>query len=152
MSRWLVAGVVAVVTTLGCIEPVYAKGKTVKLTISGPGLSQPLELTKPEFISADVFVGNFVAWQRGEIAPGSSGLPRYAVQFHVRPPRSEAVSIKYVVYFAWDPATERGLVYLPGPGERWYNLNISTIDRGASDGKWYLASDEWSRAIRGALP
>ncbi len=131
--------------------PVFAKGPTIKLTINGPSLGSPVVVTNKEAIFATVWGGEFVNWGAGSVAAPSSELARYTVQFHVLPPRSE-VKMLYVVTYVWDAAAQRALVHLPGRGEEWYRLNVSTILRDGYDGKWFYASDTWGRAIRQALP
>jgi hypothetical protein len=126
---------------------VHAKGPTVKLTIPGPGVAQALEVTDPNAL-VHVWNGDFIG------SPASipdESLPRYTVSFYALPPRS-AVRMVYVVHYARDPKTGQGFVHLPGRGEEWYGLNVSTILRDGQDGKWHQASPAWSTAIAAALP
>ena len=82
----------AVLVTIGV--PVFAKGPTIKHTISGPSLASPVVVTNQEAIFATVWGGEFVNWGAGSVAAPSSELARYMVQFYVLPPRSE-VKMKY---------------------------------------------------------
>lgn len=118
----LVAAVIAIIA-----GPLLAKGSTVKLTISGPGLADPVTLTNQEAVSANVWAGDFVDWNAGP-AKTPSDAPRYTVQFYVAPPRSE-VKMMYVVDYVWDTGVRRALVRFPGRGDEWYRLNVSTILR-----------------------
>ena len=150
MKRSIIVALVTLGVGVSLVMPVRAKGPTVKLTVTGPGLDQPLEITEPGAIAANVWHGNFINWQEGPALEPAQSFPRYMIQFHVVPPRSE-VKMMYVVYCVWDEGAGRVLVYLPGRGEDWYRLNVSTILRSGQDGKWHYASDEWSLAIRSAL-
>ena len=51
-----------------------------------------------------------------------------------------------------NPITNEGFVYLPGRGEEWYPLNVSTIFHDGQNGKWHHALANWSKAIVAALP
>jgi hypothetical protein len=57
------------------------------------------------------------------------------------------------VRYAIDPATGRGLVYLPGEGEPGYEDNVFMILRGV-EGNWFHAWSRWEELahpiIRGA--
>ncbi len=44
-------------------------------------------------------------------------------------------------------ANGRGYVYLPGPGERWYELNTRSILRRGFEGQWYFATKEWQQFV-----
>lgn len=151
MTQRTVASILFLVVALALSPSASAKAETVKLTVSGAELAKPVELTDPEAIAADVFAGNFAEWNRQRVESPDARLPRYMIELHLRPPRTTASRIMYVVTFVWDAENEEGLVYLPGPGERSYNLNISTIDRAGRDGKWHYADPRWSRAITEAL-
>jgi len=51
------------------------------------------------------------------------------------------------VFYEYDPATERGYVYLPGRKDEWYQLNVSTIFHGV-EGKWFRAWSVWDNVAR----
>jgi hypothetical protein len=134
------------------MSPAFGKGETVKLTIAQAGLPASLDTIDADAIAPNVWGGDFVDWESRPQAPVAN-LPRYTIQFHVKPPR-EAVRMMYVVYYVWDSDAGRALVYLPGPGEKWYSLNVSTILRDGSDGRdwrdgqWYYATAAWTHAIQ----
>ncbi len=143
--------VALVVMVVASVVLLHAKGETTKIVVTGPGLAQPLELTDKEVLAANVWAGEFVDWAKGKaVAPGANAS-RYLLQFHVRAPRMEP-RMMYVVRYAWDDSANRALVYLPGRGDEWYRLNVSTILRDGLDGHWFYATDRWSRAVRRALP
>ena len=139
------------VVACSIVVAVAAKMPTVKLTIAGPNLAKPIELTDPKaLLSGDVWEGNFIA---APAAEPDKALPRYAVSFYVAGSKEgEPAKIRYVVYYTRDPGSGDGYVYLPGPGEEWYRLNIGAILREGVDGKWHHASKNWSDAIAAALP
>jgi hypothetical protein len=128
-----------------------AKGPTLKITIEGADLSSPVE------INDELVLKKFQVWAGAGTIPQTEGfivnwgkgpvgeqmmlaLPQYKVSFHVihqdRPS-------SYVVSYAFDPATGKGYVYLPGKGERYYASNAHLIGRGV-EGKWLNASGAWT--------
>jgi hypothetical protein len=137
--------------TLGLSAPASAKGETVRLSVTGPGLDGPLILTDRESIGPSIWGGDFVAWDRGRAPTPSSRATRYQVQFFVKPSSREGVRMMYVVNYVWDPETREALVYLPGAGDKWYRLNSSAIMREGQDGGWYHAAPSWGDALRDAL-
>ncbi len=126
------------------------KGTTIQLTITGPGLVQPLHIEDSLAISASVWGGNFVKWDSGPISKPTESLPRYFVHFWVRLP-DNSVQMKYVVGYTWDPDQEHAIVCLPGTRDLWYRINVFSILREGRDGNCYYATDEWGRAIESAL-
>jgi hypothetical protein len=141
---------VAVTTALG--GTLHAKGPTVKLTVIGPRLSHPLDITDSHVLmSSQVFAGAFLG---GESTAPDASLPRYKVSFHVELPRwmNAGVQVKYVVLYAKDSKTGRGFVYLPGRGEDGYRLNVGTIMRDGQDGMWHAAASDWAARLNAYLP
>jgi hypothetical protein len=136
--------------TAGLVLPALAKGPTVKLAISGPDLPGELMVTDPKALEASVYGGEFIESQKGAVPAPSADLPRYTIQFYVQPPHRET-RMMYVVDYVWDPLSNRALVHLPGRGDRWSSLNMSTILRSGQDGKWFYASQQWGASIRSAL-
>jgi hypothetical protein len=148
MKRTLILLATVLVVAAAVLQ---AKGDTIKVVVTGPGLAQPLELTDKEVVAANVWAGNFVDWTRGKAVAPAANTSRYLLQFHVQPPRMDP-RMMYVVRCVWDDSTDSALVYLPGRGDQWYHLNVSTILRDGRDGHWFYATDQWSRAMRRALP
>jgi hypothetical protein len=145
-ARCLVALVVAVGLE-GLLHAALPK-ETVKLTISGPGLPQSIEVTDPFALAlASVFSGEFIGTPATEPDPS---WPRYAVAFDVQ--TLDRVKMAYVVSYSRSRWTGEGFIYLPGRGENWYRLNISTIIRDGQDGRWHHAPAAWSHAINAHLP
>jgi hypothetical protein len=136
---------------------VFAKGDISKITIQGPDLNTPIAITDPKTLP------HFTVWN----GPGISGpglnkahrfiidwaqpiaerpqeLERYQVSFYAEWPTERLI---YVVFYEYNPATERGYIYLPGRTDEWYRLNVSTIFRGV-EGRWFRASSEWDSFAR----
>ena len=136
---------------------VLAKGPTLKITIKGANLASPVEITDERILqkflvwagtgvsinNAPQTGGFIVDWKKGLVAAPQVTLPRYEVSFHVmhRGPSD------YVVYYAYDPATGRGYVYLPGKGEKFYESNTFLIFRGI-EGNWLSATGSWTEIAR----
>jgi hypothetical protein len=123
-----------------------AKGETVRLVISGPNLSGPVQTTEPKTL-ANVWAGRFIG--ESAIEPDVR-LPRYRITFYVLSPR-EQVRPMYVVMYVRDPSSGHGFVYLPGRGEDGWAMNVRTILRDGQDGRWHRANREWSDALARAL-
>jgi hypothetical protein len=128
----------------------FAKGKTVRITIEGAGLEKAVEITDAKLLANfNVWAGPatssneakslIVDWAHGAITPPPASLPRYRVSFYTSLPNERVV---YVVFYAYDPATKQGWVYLPGKADEFYRLNVSTIYHGV-EGKWFHAWDRW---------
>ena len=138
---------VTVVMVIALATAAGAKGPTIKLSISGPGVREPLIVTDAAalvHVWSNGFIGSITT-------PPDSSLPRYHVSFHVQPPRSDVVRVMYVVQYVLDPKTNDGFVYLPGRGEDGYRLNVGTMLREGHDGRWHRAPAEWNQAISARL-
>jgi hypothetical protein len=131
-----------------------AKGPTVRLVITGEGLTNPITVTHASVLAdSNVFGDAFF----GRIANSHSidpTWPKYVVSFFVEMPAwmHKGVQKKYVVYYAKHPRTDEGFVYLPAHGEEWYGLNVSTILRNGLEGHWLHASKAWAKALNNHLP
>ena len=138
--RWL-----AVTMTLaGAVASLDAKGATVKLTISGGLLGEPVEITdRPLLADSNVYQGTFIG---PTTAPPEPRLARYTVSFYVETPAGmkEAVRVRYVVSYATDVHTDEGFIYLPARGEPGYAVNAGTIERDAAEGQWHRAPKAWA--------
>ena len=125
---------------------VFAKGKTTKIVIEGPDLPKPIEITDRNVLANfNVWAGPFIAdWSRGPTAHLPQALQKYQVTFY-SDERSERPS--YVVYYAVAPSSNQGYVYLPGPSDKWWQLNTFSIVRGV-EGKWFRVSVAWENVAR----
>jgi hypothetical protein len=130
--------------------PANAKGPVVKLVVSGPDLAQPVEVTDADAIDVVVYGATFIERDSGPQSRGTnSPVSPYQVQFYVDVPR-RGVQMMYVVYFVWDNAERRGLVYFPGPSDAWYRRNVGTVALPTA-GQWFYATEDWGRAVQRAI-
>jgi hypothetical protein len=140
-----------------------AKGNTVKIVIKGADLSAALEITDPKVADFNVWSGPgcaytihgvmteetegfIIDWPKGIVANKPAALQHYEVAFYTflkgQPPA-------YVVLYDYDPTKEQGLVYLPGPGDRWYGANVFSIAHGHDfEGHWLRATGAWESFVR----
>jgi hypothetical protein len=70
----------ALLVTSAMAAAISAKGATVRLTVAGPGLSSPVEVTSPDAIAANVWAGDFIGHPTTE---PDKAFPRYGVSFYV---------------------------------------------------------------------
>jgi hypothetical protein len=147
MARTLVIGIGLFVLSSFAGNVALAKAKTAKLTVTGPGITEPIELTEQSAISASVWGGNFIDKEMGAVEPPGSEIPRYSVQFHIKV--RDGLRMVYVIYYAWDITKNRALVQIPD--DEWRQLNHSAIIR-CCPGKWFYATEPWGQTIRAALP
>ena len=124
--------------------------QTARLTISGPGLSQPLEVTDEHALAlSNVFGGDFIG--EPAVHPPDAALPRYTIVFDVQ--TAEGVrTAAYTVEYCKDRWTGEAFIHLPGYGDDSYRRNIGTVLREGQDGKWHRATKAWSEAINAHLP
>ena len=128
---------------LGMAQATSAKAPTVKIIISGGGLTRPIEVTDQRILDiSNVWSGQFLGGSKGTAKEAPRGL-RYEVSFYVEIADDEVRKV-YVLYYYPKP----GYIYLPGKGETWYSLNVGTIIRNGQDGKWNYASPAWEDLIR----
>jgi hypothetical protein len=140
---------------------VFAKGKTTKIVIEGPDLSKPIEITDQIVLAnfnvwagpgtsskrqgANAHSPSFIVdWSRGPTIHPPEALQKYQVTFYTEG-RSERPS--YVIYYVVAPSPNHGYVYLPGPSDKWWQLNTFSIVRGG-EGQWFPALDAWEYVAR----
>jgi hypothetical protein len=126
-----------------------SKSATVKIEIAGTGLTRPLEIAEPALLSRFSIWGSpGIDWSRGIVTPPKIAAT-YIVTFYQggREPMHDWHR-RYVVFYAIDPESKRGYIYLPGPqnGEL-YKRNTFSIVRDV-EGNWFAASPEWEASIR----
>jgi hypothetical protein len=140
----------------------FAKGRTVKILITGERISSPIESTDVAIRQFGIWEGPGVnggglqnsgfiaAWYKGIVSEPQNALKRYTVSFYEgckftdsSACHSEEPSLAYVVFYAYDSSNGKGHVYIPGKGEEWYELNVRSIYRKV-EGNWFIATDEWS--------
>jgi len=158
----VIASVLAFLVLVSIPTPLFAKGEIVKVTIKGADLKNLMEITDLKVLgdaNVDVWAGPgvrvngkeqtegfIIDWPQGVVAELPRGLQHYEVSFYAK---SEEVRLVYVVSYDYNPSTEQGFIYLPGKGEKWFNLNCGTICHGdAFEGNWFRATKAWENAVR----
>lgn len=134
----------------------FSKVALSKLFISGGKLRQPVEVTNPQLLQAsNPWFGSFIpAWTEisdARAAEPPQTAPRYEIAFYASFSAKAAPHIIYVAYYAFDPASRRGFVYLPGRSEQWYRTNVSSIMRKHEDGQWNLANPAWCDQVNSII-
>lgn len=163
--------VLGIATLMLVSASAWPKSQTIKLEIVGPGLLQPLEITDRAVLDrfsiwngpgvrvndqpihlepANIEqIGAFIDWSRGAVPQQPSSITPYTVTFHqVGGERMHDWHRRYVVTYAYDPASEGGYIYLPGPKDGdVYKRNVFSIVHGV-EGNWFHASPAWERSVR----
>ena len=140
MRRFTALAIALLVITAG----VEAKGPTVKLTLTGPGLARAIEITDRGLLDrSNVWEGAFIG-DATAAAPAVNG-PTYTVTFDVKLPEWQRAGVKtmYTVSVARDARTGGLWLYLPGRGEPGYALNVGTMLRDTQDGHWHRPPAAW---------
>ena len=147
-KTFLIFSVAFLLMILGMAEAASAKAPTVKIIISGGGLTRPIEVTDQQILDmSNVWSGQFLDLSKGTAKEPPRGLLHYEVSFYIKIADNE-VRKKYVLYYYLKPSKEPGYIYLPGKGEPWYSLNAGSILRDKQDGKWNYASPAWENLIK----
>lgn len=132
---------------------VEAKGPTVKLTLTGPGLARAIEITEARLLDgSNVWGGAFIGDTMA--AAPTVKTPRYTVAFDVQLPEWQRAGVEtmYTVSVARDASTGALWLYLPGRGEPGYALNVRTMLRDTQDGHWHRPPVDWANALAKYLP
>jgi hypothetical protein len=125
--------------------PVGAKGPVVKLVVTGPDLSSPIEITDPDAIDVNIYGATFADREGSKIENvPASPVPPYQVRFYVAMDSDDDIQMKYVVYYVWDSAERRARIYFPG------RHNVFTVAL-PYEGAWYHATESWGRAVQEAI-
>jgi len=144
MKRMLCAASIFIVASFGIAEPAYGKPATAKLRITGGHLTRPLEVTDPEVLRGfSVWHGYMESSRRVTTAP-TGDYRSYEVWFYVKFSDND-VRMAFVLYYHPSSAGEKGYIYLPRRGEKWHELNASTIQLATG---WFYASREWDARIK----
>jgi hypothetical protein len=136
----------------------HARGNavTVRLDITGGGLSKPLVVTETALLDlSNVYAGTFLGPVTNPIDPTwQRFVVSFAVGLRTPYPALELTGVQrtYVVHYARDPGTDEGFVYLPGRGEPGHRLNIGLIIREENDGHWHKAAPHWAELLNRHLP
>ena len=143
-----------------------AKGITKRITVRDIATGTTIEFTDVERFSVWAGLGTssafnggpaldggdgfIIDWSAGVADQRPQGLRRYEVRFYVLRARATTESLAYVVANEYDPASQRGFVYLPGRADDHYHLNTGSIHRGV-EGQWFHASREWQKTVGPAV-
>lgn len=166
ISRPLLVVTLALVSTLA-----WPKSQTIKLEIVGPGLIEPLEITDRTLLGRFSIwngpgvrvndrpihlepgnreqIGAFIDWSRGTVPQQPYGSALYTVTFlQGGRERMHDWHRRYMITYAYDPSSEDGYIYLPGPKDgEVYQRNVFSIVHGV-EGNWFYASPAWERSVR----
>ena len=116
-----------------------AKGPADKITISGPGLSEPIEITDAQILEQfSPWSETFFDKGRGTLADPPEVESTYQVRFYLKDEGGELRSSYSFDYAPGNP----GYIHLPGKGDPLYETNKGLILRG-EDGGWLYASTAW---------
>ncbi len=126
----------------------FAKGSPDKITITGPGLAAPIEITNPEILSQfNPWDGYFLDKDRTIVTEKPQDDALYEVLFYFRE-KSGEFHLFYAFYYSPAPSGKRGAIYLPQENEKWYVMNNETIARRSG---WLYASPEWDTSMQHLL-
>lgn len=150
--KLLVIGGLVILLASTAVGVALAKGDPVMATIQGPGLARSIEVTDPATLSVlNPWAGEFANWEDGPVAPATSLEAAYQVSiFTDLLGKPDELDLVYVFYYDPNFDGDWGLIYVPGPGETFYSMNIATIYAGR-DGKWHPASRALDVALRPRL-
>ena len=143
-----------------------AKGDMLRIEIRGATVTGSVAITDPKIQNFHVWTGpgvndvavedaeGFIAnWKNGAVPDPAARVPRYELSWYASCHqgsncRSAQPSLVYVVVYARDPSSGHGFVYLPGRGERAYDLNVRSIYRGPDvEGHWFRTTESWDRFV-----
>jgi len=129
---------------------VVAKGSTVQLTITGPGIMSPIHSSHTSLVSANVWFGNHFDWETTTLENATVLDSDYHVFFWVKLPRGH-IEMMYMLNYRWDAELDRAIVCIPGERDPWYHVNVSSIIRG-NEGDCFFTKPEWGSAIKALIP
>jgi hypothetical protein len=131
--------------------PALAKGPIDKITVEGPGLGAPIEITSDaEMLKFNPGSREFIAWELGIVPPPPATAQTYSVSFYLE---SEKI---YVLEYTPDPSGGPGFIYVPGPEHPAYWRNVAFVLSNSTDpwnpnGQWQHATAEWEAMVEAAL-
>ena len=122
-----------------------AKGTVEMISVSGPGLNEPVEITDRNSLEPFLpWSRDFIDWGRGIIPNPAPGLQTYEVQFYLERDQRPVSVIEY----SPEPHGGPGYVHVP-PSD----LNTGQGDSDYWDpfGKWHHATRAWGLLMQKAL-
>lgn len=132
-------------------QATLAKAETFKITISGGGLANPIEITDPRVLAlSNVWSGHFLDVTRAPEDNPPKGLLAFEVSFFMKISEND-IRKNYVVFYYPNSPGEQGYVYLPGKGSPLWWVDAGSIMRTGRDGKWNYASPAWESLVKPML-
>jgi hypothetical protein len=162
MKRFLTVAGLLITSTAPLVT--YAKGELVRIEVTGPTLSAPLVIADSKVLRQlfiwsgpgaghpigspqSVDSGSFIDWHEGIAIHVPEGMTSYDVSFFcVFDKQHPDGRLTYAVTYAYDAATQRGYIYLPGPREKNYGVNVSAVIHDV-EGHWFNASSRWEALV-----
>jgi len=146
----------ALLVLLAGIPLAYAKGSPDLITISGGGLTQPIEITDSTSLKAfDPWSGQFADWQQKPLAEAPCFRRSFEVLFYMKWPgrnsSEDRGDLKMIYATRYCSTGSSGYVYFLHSGQSHYRENVSTIMRGDAEGKWYPATPAWDSLVMNAV-
>lgn len=145
MAVRFAAALLGLVSMFGASSALSAKGRMLRIEISGGTLTSPIQITDQQRLEEftfwdgpgnngvtleNVVSGSIVDWKTGIVAQPPAGLRGYEVSFYWMgcagddpAPRdgkhecAEVPTLAYVVFYEYDASSKQDFVYLPGRGE-----------------------------------
>jgi len=115
-------------------------------TIESPELGQMISIWNGPGTSSDRTSAHSLAdWSRGIVEP-PPGLPDARITFFCGDARAPLAPC-HVVKYAYDARAKRGYIYLPGPAEEGYGLNVRHVFRDV-EGHWFRATPQWDALMQ----
>jgi len=149
----------------GLPDVACAKGELVRIEVKGETLAASLAITDFEIVrkffiwygpgagqaigsEASLQPGSFLDWHEGIVVERPKGMKSYEVSFYCvfNRWREPGDRLTYVVRYEYDPSTQRGYIYLPGPNDKYYGLNVSAVVHGV-EGHWFYSSSDWESLV-----
>ncbi|MEO8064624.1 MAG: hypothetical protein ABI821_17950 [Pseudomonadota bacterium] len=150
-----------VMAVIGALLPVFAWAKTgigrieiqagdsAARTIEAPDLARRFSIWNGPGTSSDRTSAHTLAdWTRG-IVELPAGLAVANVTIFCGDQRA-ALAPCHLVKYACDAQRKRGYIYLPGPAEEGYELNVRHVLRGV-EGNWLRSTPEWDALLTDGL-
>lgn len=149
------SGMVAVLSLLAPSTLLAATATTVRVTISGPDLVSPIQITEdvgrfrvwdgPSTTPSSAAQSLIVDWATGPVEPSKS-QPVYTLSFETTRQNPST----YIVLYTFDSASDKGYVYIPGSQHPAYKDNTWLIAH-LVEGNWFRAQAELDRLVNPLL-
>jgi hypothetical protein len=150
MNKLISFAVLCIFFLLSSISVAFAKGSADKITVSGPGLTNPIEIIDPQILQQfSPWGDSFFDLKKGLLAvskpPKINRL--YQINFYLKD-ADGTLTMRYAFQYA---PGQPGYIYLPGINDKLYTLNSSLLPRYGFDGHWIYASQEWDGLMQRQL-